>query len=39
MKQKTILKENIPSWYNQEQKEDLMSEEELKEFEEMLGGK
>ena len=30
--------ENIPSWYNQEQQEDLMSEEELKEFEKMLGG-
>lgn len=38
MKQKTILKENVPSWYNQKQDDDLMSEEELREFEKMLGG-
>lgn len=39
MKQKTILKENVPSWYNQEQQDDFMSDEELREFEKMLGGK
>ncbi len=31
--------ENIPSWYNREQQDDLMSDEELREFEKMLGGK
>ena len=39
MKQKIILKENVPSWYNQEKDDDIMSDEELKEFEKMLGGK
>lgn len=31
--------ENLPSWCNQEQQDDLMSDEELREFEKMLGGK